>query len=60
MVFLKKDGFKWLPKTYQLKAEWLQSAHRLRLYCMVLLDNYRITSKTFYLIVEFLSQGGLH
>ena len=33
-----------------LKAELLQGSHRLQPYCLVLLDNYRITSKTFYLV----------
>ncbi|KAH9390403.1 hypothetical protein TYRP_023107 [Tyrophagus putrescentiae] len=52
MAFLQKGGFKNFPKGLILKAEWLQSAHRLRPYCMVLLDNYRITSKTFYLVIS--------
>ena len=39
-----------LEKAIILKAELLQSSHRLRPYCMVLLDNYRITSKTFYMV----------
>ncbi|KAH9398041.1 hypothetical protein TYRP_019415 [Tyrophagus putrescentiae] len=53
MNFSQLGGFKfYLPKGQVLKAEWLQSAHRLRPYCMVLLDNYRITSKTFYLVIS--------
>ncbi|KAH9408340.1 hypothetical protein TYRP_012012 [Tyrophagus putrescentiae] len=32
-----------------LKTEWLQASGRLRPYAMLLLDNYRITVKTFYL-----------
>ncbi|KAH9390394.1 hypothetical protein TYRP_023098, partial [Tyrophagus putrescentiae] len=36
-----------------LKAEWLQQSHRLKPYCMHLLDNYRITSKTFYMSITY-------
>ena len=54
--FLCAGAFKTKPKkltkTLILKAEWLQSSHRLRPYCMVLLDNYRITSQTFYLVSD--------
>ncbi|KAH9404164.1 hypothetical protein TYRP_014680 [Tyrophagus putrescentiae] len=42
-----------LEKAIILKAELLQSSHRLRPYCMVLLDNYRITSKTFYMLSSY-------
>ena len=45
-----KPNAEMLEKTIILKAELLQNSHRLRPYCMVLLDNYRITSKTFYMV----------
>ncbi len=35
---------------FQIKAEWLGSHHRLRPFVMHLLDNCRITSKTFYFV----------
>ncbi|KAH9396760.1 hypothetical protein TYRP_003056 [Tyrophagus putrescentiae] len=34
-------------------AEWLQTSGRLEPYCMVLLDNYAISSKTFYLVISY-------
>ena len=37
-------------KSFALKAEHLQTARRLRPFSMHLLDNYRITSKTFYAV----------
>ncbi len=33
-----------------LQVEWLQGSQRLKPYCMHLLDNYRVTSKTFYMV----------
>ena len=50
--FQKMDNFKLVNGngTAILKAEWLQSSGRLRPYAMLLLDNYRITVKTFYLV----------
>ncbi|KAH9406339.1 Galectin, partial [Tyrophagus putrescentiae] len=35
---------------FQIKAEWLQLHHRLHPFAVHLLDSYRITSKTFYLV----------
>lgn len=51
-VFFKQGGPKWTKNAVTLlKAEFLQLPKRLRPFSMHLLDNYCITSKTFYLVI---------